>query len=200
MSYIQNFLSPQEADKALLKLQDELQFIPRESLTFSIFGKTFPLPRDKAFYGEVQSDGSYPLYRYGGNRYPIVQPWTPTLREIRDTIHERTGNYCNHVVVNRYLTGNDHIGLHHDKEKDFVSGAPVCTLSFGGTRNLVLRHVDRPVKKTYPLAHGSLFILDSKTNKEYKHQIAKTSSAVQPRISLTFRNIKTMADSNGHVM
>lgn len=205
MSYIENFFSADAADAILAKLEKEICYVPRESLTFAIYGKTFPLPRDKAFYGDVAADHSYPLYRYGGNRYPTVIPWSPVLKEMRDIIYVRTGHYNNHVVVNRYLDGADHIGLHRDKVRDFVEGAPVCTLSFGGTREFVLKE-ERPDEGeeakicNYSLKHGSLFVLDEETNRNFKHSIKKTKRECSPRISLTYRNIKTRADANGNVL
>ncbi len=47
------------------KVVNEVEFLPRDALTFSIFGKTMNLPRDKQFFGDISEDGSYPLYRYG---------------------------------------------------------------------------------------------------------------------------------------
>ena len=46
-----------------------------------------------------------PLYRYENQKdafYPEVQPWTPELEQLRDQIFERTGQRCNHCVVNQY--------------------------------------------------------------------------------------------------
>ena len=169
-------------------------------MTFSIYGKTMQLPRDKAFYGSVAPDGSYPLYRYGGNYYPTVQPWTPTLKIVRDTIEGETGYDCNHVVVNRYLNGNDHIGLHRDKVKDFKPNAPVCTVSLGGTRTFVLKDDTTNEKEEIELTHGSLFILGAETNAKAKHSIRKTAKACEPRISLTYRAIATHADADGTIL
>ncbi|KAJ3050033.1 hypothetical protein HK097_008983 [Rhizophlyctis rosea] len=198
--YTTNFLEPAVANKAYKNLQQEIQYVPRQNLTFTIYGKTFPLPRDKAFYGDVDADGSYPLYRYGGKDYPPVQQWTPTLQKLRDLIHEKTGHFCNHVVVNKYVNGNDHIGLHKDKTRDFVNDAAVCTLSFGGTRILRLKHDQTGVNKDFDLEHNSLFILGSETNANYKHSIVKTSQDCDIRVSLTFRNIATRADRQGKVL
>ena len=68
--YISNFMTSTMADEAYQALKTEMVYIPREQLTFSIFGKTFSLPRDKAFHGDIDEDGSYPLYRYGAKDYP----------------------------------------------------------------------------------------------------------------------------------
>ena len=124
------------ANEAYQALQTEMVYIPREQLTFSIFGKTFALPRDKGLHSDIDKDGSYPLYRYCAKDYPPALPWTLILKTLRDYIHKKTGHFCNHVVINRYRNGDDHIGYYHDKTGDFVDGAAVCTISFGETRTL----------------------------------------------------------------
>jgi len=180
-----------DADKIHANLTAELQYVPRSSLTFKIFGHTFPLPRDKGFYGDQYEDGSTPIYRYGADWYPPVVDWTPTLREIRDKLTEVTGQYCNHCVVNRYISGSDHIGWHHDKVPDFEPGTSVFSVSFGAERKFQTKDVSTGEVQTYITKHGSLCTLDWETNKRVKHRIAKTSTAVHERISLTFRSIKS---------
>ncbi len=133
-TYLGPLLSPEEADEAFKLVSDQVLYLPRTALQFSIFGKTFQLPRDKAFFGDVADDGTRPLYRYGGTYNPVVKTWTPVLRRLRDRITQAVGQHCNHLVVNRYLNGSDHIGFHRDKDRDFVPGSFVCTISLGGER------------------------------------------------------------------
>lgn len=62
-SYFARFL--EDPQPLFHQVAKEVEFLPREALTFRIFGKTLTLPRDKQFFGDVTEDGSYPLYRYG---------------------------------------------------------------------------------------------------------------------------------------
>ncbi|KAL6069474.1 Alpha-ketoglutarate-dependent dioxygenase alkB 2 [Balamuthia mandrillaris] len=145
----------------------------------------------------------HPLYRYGGDYYPPVHSWTPGLARLRDKVLKKTGQRCNHCVVNRYLNGNDHIGLHRDKVRDFVEDSCVMTVSLGAARLFRLKQ-DRPLGKEEEdqglkqvdiiLQPGSLFCLGPKTNATFKHSIVKRSVAEVPdtRISITLRSIKTM--------
>src|SRR4051794_6184987 len=50
-----------------------------------------------------------------------VLPWTDAVKNMRDHVKTKTGQYCNHLVVNQYLNGKDHIGFHKDKvfHRDF---------------------------------------------------------------------------------
>lgn len=193
---IQNFIT----EKLYNAINEEVMFVPRNQLLFSIYGRVSQLPRDKAFHGEVEADGTTPLYRYGGDNYPVVNEWTASLRRIRDELEEKTGYSNNHVVVNRYLTGRDHISFHHDKIRDFVENAPVCTVSFGGSRILRLRHVITQETHDFRLRNGSLFILGPETNRLYKHCIVKTAKYRRPRISCTFRNIRTRRRPDGRII
>jgi alkylated DNA repair dioxygenase AlkB len=190
--YFPKFFTADEAKNLYTQLQQELVYVPRDQITFNIFGKTIPLPRDKAFFGDVTND-SYPLYRYSGNDdYPAVKSWTTTTRKIRDHLKEKTGQYCNHLVANRYRNQKDHIGYHRDKTRDFVDSSDVLTVSFGATRKFQLLNLESKVVETLNLEHGSLFILGTETNDTYKHRICKTTVTCDERISLTYRSIKTL--------
>lgn len=83
----------------------------------------------------------FPLYRYGGSYIPLLSDWRPSVKEIRDLLEKETGVHCNHCVLNLYETGANHIGLHHDKVKDFREGASVYTVSLGAVRTLRLQRV-----------------------------------------------------------
>ena len=180
--------NPEECFKVL---QQEITYLPREELTFKIYGKCFVLPRDKQFYGDIGSDGIVPLYRYSGNYIPRLNDWAPCLKEMRDILHQSTDQYCNHAVVNRYLNGSDNIGYHRDKDRDFVENSSVLTLSFGQERIFTLKDNSRNITQKIILQPGSLMILGPKTNTEWKHSIPKTKTAKNTRISITFRSIKT---------
>ena len=57
-SYQAAVFSSAESSDILRELDDEILFLPRERFQFKIFSKINVLPRDKAFYGDVQADGS----------------------------------------------------------------------------------------------------------------------------------------------
>lgn len=192
---IQNFITEDMYDS----INEEVMYVPRNRLLFEIYDKLCEFPRDQAFHGEVEQDGTTPLYRSTGET-PLVNKWTHSLQRIRDALEERTGYSNNHVVVNRYLSGHDYIGFHHDKTRDFVENTPVCSVSFGGPRTLRLKHVDTNETKNFQLKNGCLFILGPQTNRIYKHCIVKTAAECQPRISCTFRNIRTKRRPDGRII
>lgn len=192
-TYIPDFIyNPEETFKQVVK---EVEFLPRDALSFKIYGKVLVLPRDKQFYGDHREDGKVPWYRYGGDHIPKVHKWTPILEMIRDSIESFTGQHCNHLVVNRYQNGNDHISFHRDKTKDFETDASVMTVSLGCTRDFILKEKATGNKVKIALQPGSLCILGPETNEKWYHSIPKRAGVSKTRISLTYRKIKTWREN-----
>lgn len=187
---------------------------------FTIYGKVKTVPRMKSFYAEFVGD-AFPLYRYAP-RIETPLPLTPLLRRIVDWIEAEFGQRCNHIVVNRYRDGSDHIGAHHDKPRDMVPGSMIFTLSLGATRRYRMdkqtkmhgscRYVTAADLAAFPAQIASdavpeaiefdvhdreLFALDSLSNMVYKHAIKKVAgkkaAAAGERISITLRTMKHLA-------
>jgi len=144
--YMPHFLDKHgyDPDKLFDDIASEAEdyYIPREKLTFSIYGKEMQLPRDKCFFGDQGKNGETPLYRYGGKYNPKVNDWIPTVKLVRDLVEKETGQHCNHCVLNRYVDGSDYIGFHRDKTKDIVDGSLIMTVSFGVTRVMKLKNME----------------------------------------------------------
>jgi hypothetical protein len=56
--YEESLVSSNESIEILKKLDEQIVYLPREQFKFKIFNTVNLLPRDKAFYGDVHSDGS----------------------------------------------------------------------------------------------------------------------------------------------
>ena len=100
----------------------------------------------------------------------ITQEIIYELEAIRAGIEEEFGWACNHLIVNKYENsiGGPRVFRIHEKTK-------------GKWKK----------KKDIVLPHDSLVRIGYEFNKHFKHSIVKTSTFVQPRISLTFRKVKT---------
>jgi alkylated DNA repair dioxygenase AlkB len=183
-----------EPEKVYARLTAELEFLPRDALPLTLYGKTMTLPRDKQVYADIYPDGRVPLHRYTGSVITPVLPWTPTLLEMRDLI--RGLQPCNLCGVNRYRDGSDYIGYHQDKVRDFEPGTGVVTISLGAVRPFYLQNPDTGQTQIIALQPGSLFFLGPQTNSVWRHAIPKRSAHLypEPRISLTFRSIRTRYD------
>lgn len=125
--------------------------------------------------------------------YTKAISWTdlPCLIPIKEII-ERTiipsrpkFNFC---AIQLYPSGEVGINPHRDKEGTIIIG-----LSLGATRTLELTppsFLDGEPKICEELGHGSLYVFLPPTNDYWLHSIPKDHRVKEPRISLTFRNVK----------
>lgn len=203
---ISNFLSPAQAQEALDAIRQEVDYVPRDQLTY----RGRPLARSKAFYGDVYQDGSQPFYKYPGKAPPLTKAWTPTLRQIRDRLTALDVAYprCmlkqmnTQVVVNAYSQPRDRIGKHMDKTESFANGSAVMTVSLGGPRVMRVTNIQSNEHEDLVLDSGSLVVLSWSTNQTHHHEILPhvddtAGSACPERISLTYRNIVMRKNASG---
>ncbi len=170
------------------KLQRE---IPWSQKSIIIFGKKVAEPRLTAWFGESNA-----FYSYSGlNLSPL--PWTPLLKKIQSDVQEKTGVTFNSVLLNLYRDGADSNGWHSDDEKELGDTPYIASLSFGETRDFLLRHKKESSRKLkIPLSSGSLLIMKGLTQKCWQHSLPKRAGKMGPRINLTFRQINPTKSSN----
>lgn len=178
--YQKVFNSP-ESDRFFWELQDRIKWQQR---TITLFGKTNPLPRLTAWYGDEGK--SYTYSRIENS----PEPWIPILNTIKSRIETIAEVRFNSVLINLYRTGKDYMGWHSDDEKQMGENSVIGSVSFGGTRRFSLRHkTSKSCQIHLELEKGSFLLMKGATQQYWQHQVAKTSKLVQPRINLTFRAI-----------
>ncbi len=173
--------SQSRADGILRKLLSEI--IWRQD-RIHLYGRHMKLPRLTAWYGDPGK-----IYTYSGiSMEPL--PWIRCLTEIRERLQVLTRVHFNSVLLNLYRDGNDSIGWHSDDEKSLGQNPVIGSVSFGATRRFKLRHkLDKTLKQSIDLHHGSLLMMAGATQHHWRHCVAKTRIACGPRINLTFRTI-----------
>jgi alkylated DNA repair dioxygenase AlkB len=150
----------------------------------TVFGRTSPIPRLNAWYGD---DGC--SYRYS-NISMEPKPWTPTLAAVRDEVGAACGVAFNSVLANLYRDGRDGVAWHADDEPELGPEPVIGSLSLGATRTFQLRRrADPSVRHSIELAHGDLVIMRGPTQRHWLHQIPKTAKPTAPRLNLTFRQV-----------
>lgn len=176
------FVEPPLADRWLEVLVAETPWAqPRVRL----FGREHPVPRLVAWYGDPEA-----LYRYSGLEHQPL-PWTPCLASIRTRVEQAVGQRFNAVLLNLYRSGEDAMGWHSDDEPELGSEPVVASLSLGGERRFDLRPKgSQRIAHSLPLVHGSLLVMEGRTQHHWQHQIARTRKACAPRLNLTFRLIQ----------
>jgi alkylated DNA repair dioxygenase AlkB len=180
----QAWLSPAQADQAFATLQTEVDFQAR---AIRIFGREVLQPRLVCWIGDADA-----LYTYSGVQH-VPEPWTPTLRALRDRLGRELALPFNSVLCNLYRDGRDSMGMHSDSEPELGKQPVVASLSLGATRKLVLRPKKHAsgVGLDLPLEHGALLVMRGTTQQYYRHGIPKQTACVGARINLTFRRVQS---------
>lgn len=178
------------------------------------------VPRLVAVQGQIEEDGSIPIYRHPTDESPAFLSYSPTVETIKKVVEKRLGHPLNHVLVQFYRNGNDNISEHSDKTLDITPNTFIANVSLGAQRTMVFRR-KKPVKSAgdidpqstprescrAALPHNSLCKVGLETNKKWLHGIrpdkrmASEKSEAElayecGRISLTFRHIGTYLDKN----
>ena len=178
LDYDPGWLSPAEADQALGALRDELAWEQREIV---LFGRRILQPRLIAWAGELG-------YRYSGQ---TLEPraFTPTARRLLALVRAHAGAPFDHVLANRYRSGEDSMGLHADDEPELGPDPVVAIVSLGTARRLVIkprRKADR-ARHDLELGHGALVVMGGTCQRHYVHGVPRQAGVRGERISLTFR-------------
>ena len=175
-----SFLQKELADEYFIALRDECAWEQKPG----IFGHM--QPRLIASYGTTGV-----VYRYSGSTN-VALPWTSTLLKIKQKIEAVQGEY-NFCLANRYRDGADSMGWHADDEPEM--GDTIGSLSLGATRKFRIRHNTTRETKTFHVGHGTLIIMAGTMQQFWQHEVPKTKLPVGERINLTFRMIKTDAET-----
>ncbi len=167
-----------EADTLLAALRDELAWEQREIV---LFGRRILQPRLIAWAGTVG-------YRYSGQTLE-PRPFTPAAARLLDRVRERAGVPFNHVLLNRYRSGEDSMGFHADDESELGADPVVAIVSLGTSRRLVVkpRRAKLAERHDLHLGHGSLLVMGGTCQRHYVHGVPRQLGIAGDRISLTFR-------------
>jgi len=129
-------------------------------------------------------------YNYSQISYPH-QEMLPELVAIKQTIREVLGFEPNNCLINLYEDGQAKMGYHSDQTDILVADTGIAILSLGSTRILRFRRIaDKADKVDLTLPGGSLVYMTQEVQDYWQHAIPKSPTTL-PRMSLTFRKMKT---------
>jgi len=154
--------------------------------SIAIHGKTIPLPRLTAWYGD---EGKH--YSYSGiTMHP--QTWTPELIQIKSRLEAQAGTCFNSALLNFYRDGRDSVQWHSDDEPELGRNPVIGSVSFGASRMFQMKHKRRKelARVDIPLHDGAFLLMTGTTQHRWRHQVPKTAKPVGPRINVTFRVIR----------
>ncbi len=169
-----------EADRAMDGLRNELRWEQREIV---LFGRRLLQPRLIAWAGDLG-------YRYSGQTLE-PHPFTPAVQTLLAGVRTRVDPRFNHVLVNRYRSGDDSMGFHADDEPELGPDPVVAIVSLGAPRRLVVkpRQPRDGGRRDLDLGHGDLLVMGGTCQRHYVHGIPRQAGVQRERISLTFRTL-----------
>ncbi|KAG8183401.1 hypothetical protein JTE90_008301 [Oedothorax gibbosus] len=129
------------------------------------------------------------VYTFSGTNVPANR-WPDTLLNIKKDVEARTGEEYNYVLLNYYSNGLSKIGSHKDDVTSLDPASTIPTLSFGATRTIHFTRKGSPSNQVQ-LLNGSLLLMKAPINKFWNHEIPAEPDVTSPRVSLTFKKIKT---------
>ena len=156
-----------------------------QSSAIIMFGKKIDVPRLECWYGDYGCE-----YTYSGKSLKRFE-FPNFLLDLRMLIEKKVNSNFNSVLANLYRDGQDSMGLHADDEKELGYEPVIASISLGENRPIIFQNKKTKEKVTFDQPHGSLLVMQGKTQDHWKHAINKSKKINKPRINLTFRNIIT---------
>lgn len=118
--YDKKFYHTEKADKIFDALVDQVEYDFNSRVV--IFGKSIPIPRKQAGYGDIGT-----TYSFSGTTVR-ARPWIPILSDIKKDVEKATGKKFNFCLVNYYKNGSEYIGYHKDDERDLGDETMDCII------------------------------------------------------------------------
>ncbi|KKY27331.1 putative isochorismatase family protein family [Phaeomoniella chlamydospora] len=134
---LHDLLGKSALDGLFEKLRKEVQWQ-------KMYHRSGEVPRLVAVQGQVQDDGTIPIYRHPADESPPLRPFSPTVDIIREHVQRSVGIHFNHVLIQLYRNGEDNISEHSDKTLDIERDTNIVNYSVGAQRTMILR-----TKKAY---------------------------------------------------
>lgn len=183
LAYYPHFFARAEADQIFQQLHEQLAW---QQHHIRIAGMVRAQPRLSVWYGDPEAHYSYS----GLSLAPLA--WHPLLTQLRARLESQLKVRFNSVLANLYRNQIDSMGWHADDEPELGPLPTIASLSFGSSREFLIRHNSiKSAKHKVELGHGSLLVMAGTMQQYWQHAIAKQSRALGPRINLTFRFIQT---------
>ena len=179
ISYEKEWLSKEEADFVMQLLLKQEEWVQRNIVAL---GKERAQPRLMSWAGDIP-------YRYSGQTLP-PKPLSPLLQGLKQRVEQYCNHEFNHIVLNRYRDGRDHMSSHADNEPELGKDPLIAAISLGVPRKFMLRHKNKKYKggkKKLVLHHGSLLIMGGDIQHRWRHSVPATGGPTGERINLTLR-------------
>ncbi|MEM9446412.1 MAG: alpha-ketoglutarate-dependent dioxygenase AlkB [Verrucomicrobiota bacterium] len=183
VDFYPDFFSGKESNEFLLTLMKKIQW---KGECIQMFGKTIPVPRLVAWYGDDCASYTYSNIQHKPHSWQKCR----CLLGIKKRVEAAAKTAFNGVLLNWYRNGQDSMSWHSDDEPELGNHPVIGSVSFGATRRFQFKHKKNPnLRQSIDLTNGSLLIMSGATQHHWLHQVPKTKKNMTDRINLTFRFI-----------
>ena len=185
LAYYPDVFTIPESNELFIKL---IECIDWRQESIFIYGRKVLTPRLTAWYGDPGA-----VYKYSGVAFDPL-PWTDELLVIKSRAEALAKTSFNSVLLNLYRDGNDSMGWHSDDEPELGKNPVIASVNLGESRRFDLRlKADHKQKQHILLEDGSVLIMKGDLQHHWQHRVAKSAKVINPRMNLTFREIKTLS-------
>ena len=146
-----------------------------------VYSRSYYVPRLTSFIANKNISYVYSGFKHIGEGWPV---WIMPLLEKVNHACKTSFNGC---LINLYRDGNDKMGWHSDDEKELDKEKPIASLSLGISRDFVLKHRRKILRKSLLLSNGDLLIMYPQCQKDWLHSLPARKKIKEHRINLTFR-------------
>lgn len=181
LDYDRAWLCAEEMAATHAQLIEQVEW---EQRPITVFGKEVLQPRLIGWAGDRP-------YRYSGQTLP-PRRFGSALCSLLERVQAATGLEFDHVLLNRYRDGSDHMGMHADDEPELGPDPQIAALSLGAARRFVLEPKPKKLrhrKISMTLEPGSLLVMGGRMQHGWRHGVPKQPSAAGERINVTFRRL-----------
>ena len=173
-----------------LQLQTSTQFnvlwnlkpVEREPLL--IYGKLVQTPR---FVRQYLRDYKFSNVVHRGYTLNTNNPGEAYILELLKYVNYLSGKVYNGVLINWYTDGTEYIGHHSDDESELIENADIYSITFGATRDFVLKNKKSGETYKYPLGTNTVLVMKYPCQQYYTHSVPKRLKCKEARINITFR-------------
>ena len=144
-----------------------------------------------AYYGTTPYKNG--TVRHEATEYPHSHTFDTLFSRMRNVIPDFTpSNYT--CLVTLYPDGNSFIKFHNDSAQ-IVPNSTIYTVSVGCDRTAIFQNQVGIINESkVKIPHGSVYSMSSESQVTWKHSIPVDPAATGPRISFTFRKLKSESD------
>ena len=177
--YTASFLNQEEARQCFNILWNELEWERREGA-----------PRREYWTNTLGRD-----YTYGrgiGVRTYNSKPTHEIIEQVRSRLKVQLGFEYEGCFLNGYENNRDSLNWHADDDPGINHERPIAVVTVGAGREIQFKEqTPDSISEKLMLEPGSLLLMNAGMQSTHFHRIPKAGFIVEPRISLTFRSLKS---------